>query len=291
MADVYSNIQVNIDTTAALANLKSLQRQISAFHTSMAKGGAAANAVSAGMQQNLINAINATGKYQAGMRTITSSSEAFNNALAKNQLSMGQYFKYAAASTKTFGRLFAQEHATINKVARENVKSLQTQYIKMGRDANGALKAIAIRPLALDMKSLATQTQIAAQKQALLNQLIKQGSTNLINFGKNTQWAGRQLMVGFTVPLMYFGTAAAKTFMDLEKQAIRFKRVYGDLFTTTADTDKALEDIKLLANEFTKYGVAVSKTLEMAATAAATGKMGEDLKAQVREASRLAVLG
>jgi hypothetical protein len=92
----------------------------------------------------------------------------------------------------------------------------------MGRDANGAMRAIAVRPLALDMENLATKTQIAAQRQALLNQLLKQGSTNLLNFGKNTQWAGRQLMVGFTVPLVMLGSVAAKTFMDMEKQAVRF---------------------------------------------------------------------
>ncbi|MFZ9876490.1 MAG: phage tail tape measure protein [Candidatus Nanopelagicales bacterium] len=168
---------------------------------------------------------------------------------------------------------------------------MQTQYIKMGRDANGAIKAMSITPRTLEMNDYATKTAIAAQKQALLNQLLKQGSTNLLNFGKNTQWAGRQLMVGFTIPLAYFGTAAAKTFMDLEKQAIRFKRVYGDMFTTTEESNKALADVQRLAEEFTKYGVAVAKTMEMAANAAAMGKTGADLTAQVAQATRLAVLG
>jgi len=192
MADVQSNIVVNIDTTAALAELKALQRQISAFHTSMAKSGAAGAAVSANMQQNLLNSINGSGKFYAEMTRIKTSTEAFNTALAKNQFSMKEYFRYAGAATKTFGSLFRQEHETINKVARENVKTLQTQYIKMGRDANGALRGISVRPLALDMNNLQTQTALAAQKQALLNQLLRQGSTNLLNFGKNTQWAGRQ---------------------------------------------------------------------------------------------------
>ena len=98
-------------------------------------------------------------------------------------------------------------------------------------------------------------------------------------------------MVGFTVPLAYFGTVAAKTFMDLEAQAIRFKRVYGDIFTTEEQTTKALQDIQNLAKEFTRYGVAVADTMKMAADAAATGKMGADLTAQVAEATRLAVLG
>jgi phosphoribosylcarboxyaminoimidazole (NCAIR) mutase len=291
MADVQSNIVVNIDTTAAIAELKALQRQISAFHTSMAKSGSAGAAVSANMQQNLLNSINGSGKFYAEMTRIKTSTEAFNTALAKNQFSMKEYFRYAGAATKTFGTLFRQEHETINKVARENVKTLQTQYIKMGRDANGALRGISIRPLALDMNNLQTQTAMAAQKQALLNQLLKQGSTNLLNFGKNTQWAGRQLMVGFTVPLMYFGAMAGKTFMQLEEQAIRFKRVYGDMFTTSADATKALKDVQLLANEFTKYGVAVADTMKMAADVAATGKTGADLIAQVQNATKLAVLG
>ena len=291
MADVQSNIRVNIDTAEALVQLKNLQRQISAFHTSMAKTGAAGAAVSANMQQNLLNQINASGRFYAEMTKIKTSTEAFNTALAKNQFSMKEYFRYAGAATTTFGRLFKQEHATINKVARENVKTLQTQYIKMGRDASGALRAMSVRPLTLDMQNLQTQTMLAAQKQALLNQLLRQGSTNLLNFGKNTQWAGRQLMVGFTVPLMYFGSVAGKTFMQLEEQAIRFKRVYGDMFTTSASAEKALKDVQLLANSFTKYGIAVADTMKMAADVAATGKMGADLMEQVSNATKLAVLG
>jgi TP901 family phage tail tape measure protein len=291
MADVQSNIHVNIDTSDALASLKLLQRQISAFHTQMSKSGAAASAVAANQAQNLMNSINATGKFQASMRTVTTSTEHFTNALEKNKLTSREYFRYTGAATKTFGRLFKSEFETINKVARERVKDIQTQYIKMGRGANGALQAIAVRPLTLDMKNLATQTAMAAQRQQILNQLLKQGSTNLLNFGKNTQWAGRQLMVGFTVPLMLLGSTAAKTFMKLEEQAIRFKRVYGEMFTTQEETDEMVKNIQLLAKEYTKYGVAVEKTMEMAANAAAMGKMGAELTAQVSEATRLAVLG
>jgi TP901 family phage tail tape measure protein len=291
MADAQSNIKVSIDTAEALANIKNLQRQISAFHTSMAKGGAAANAVTAQMQQGLINSINATGKFSAQMKTIRTTTESFTNALEKNKFSMGEYFRYAGGASKTFGRLFKSEFETINKVARENVKDLQTQYIKMGRDANGAMKAIAVRPLSLDMNDLATKTMIASEKQALLNQLLKQGSTNLLNFGKNTQWAGRQLMVGFTLPLISLGAAASKTFMDMETQAIRFKKVYGDLFTPQEESARALKDIQDLGKEFTKYGIAVSSTVGLAAEAAAAGFQGVDLQRQTSAATKLSILG
>jgi TP901 family phage tail tape measure protein len=291
MADAQSNIKVSIDTAEALANIKNLQRQISAFHTSMAKGGAAANAVTAQMQQGLINSINATGKFSAQMKTIRTTTESFTNSLEKNKFSLGEYFRYAGGASKTFGRLFKSEFETINKVARENVKDLQTQYIKMGRDANGAMKAIAVRPLSLDMNDLATKTMIASEKQALLNQLLKQGSTNLLNFGKNTQWAGRQLMVGFTLPLISVGAAASKTFMDMETQAIRFKKVYGDLFTPASETQAALDGITELGKQFTKYGVAVSQTVGLAAEAAAAGFQGLDLQRQTTAATKLSILG
>jgi TP901 family phage tail tape measure protein len=291
MSDVNANIGININASSALAELKALQRQIATFHQQVAKGSASAAIAQKGLQTNLLNAINATGKFHAQMGLVRTSTESFTHALETNKLSMGQYFKYAAGSTKTFGRLFKSEFDTIGKVAQERVKKLQTQYIKMGKDAQGATRAMSITPHSLNMKDAATQIAIAAQKQALFNQLVRQGSTNLLNFGKNTQWAGRQLMVGFSVPLLYLGSVAGKVFMDLEKQAIRFKRVYGGMFTTSDETTKALADIQLLAKEFTKYGVAVADTVKMAADAAAMGKTGAELTAQVAEATRLAVLG
>jgi len=291
MADVNANIGVHIDTSAALAELKNLQRQLATFHSSVARNSAASSAAQKNLQTNLLNSINATGKFSAQMGLVRTSTESFTHALEGNKLSMREYFRYAGGSTKSFGKLFKQEFDTIGKVAEERVKKMQTQYIKMGRDSSGAMRAMAITPRTLDMSDYNTKMAMSSQKQALFNQLIRQGSTNLLNFGKNTQWAGRQLMVGFTVPLAYFGTAAAKTFMDLEVQAVKFKRVYGDMFTTTEQTNKALDDIKQLAEEFTKYGVAAVKTMELAAQAAAMGKTGADLTAQVAEANRLAVLG
>jgi TP901 family phage tail tape measure protein len=98
-------------------------------------------------------------------------------------------------------------------------------------------------------------------------------------------------MVGFTLPLVAFGSTASKAFMDMETQALKFRKVYGDLFTTTAQTNEALAGVKELANSFTQYGVAASQTVGLAADAAAAGFQGLDLQAQTKEATRLAVLG
>jgi len=291
VADVNANIGVNIDTSNALSQLKALQRQISQFHTSISKSSEAAALAQRDLQRNFINSVNSIGNFSAELRTVRTTAESFTDSLEKNKFSMREYFRFAGGATKTFGRLFKSEFDTVNKVAEESVKRLQTQYIKMGRDASGAMRSIAIIPNQLDMSNISTQLQMAAQRQAIFNQLIKQGSTNLLNFGKNTQWAGRQLMVGFTLPLIALGSAASKTFMDMESAALKFRKVYGDLFTPTEERDQALADVQALGQSFTQYGISVASTVGLAADAAAAGFQGIDLQRQVTEATRLQVLG
>ena len=291
MAETNANIRVNVDTSQALAGIKDLQRSVSRLYSDLSRGSAAAQSATAGFQQNLVNSINATGQFTARLTSIKTTTESFTHALEKNKLGMAQTFKFGMASTKTFGNVFKTEFNTIEKVARERVKDIQTQFIKMGRDANGTMKAIAVRPTTLDLNNLGTATAIAAQKQQLFNQLLRQGTTNLLNFGKNTQWAGRQLMVGFTIPLGLFATQASRSFMELEKQVIQFRRVYGTLFTTPAETEQALSEIRALATEFTKLGVSIEDTLGLAAKVAQMGNVGAELRAQVTEATRLSVLG
>ena len=291
MADLNANINVGIETTQALNQLKALQKQISQFHQSVAKSSNQAALAQRDLQRNFLNGVNAIQGFSAELKTVRTTAETFTNSLEKNKFSMREYFRYSAGATKTFGKNFAAEMSTIEKTAIERVKTLQTQYIKMGRDATGAMQAIAIRPTVLNMKDLGTQTAIAAQKQVLFNQLLKQGSTNLLNFGKNTQWAGRQLMVGFTLPLATLGMTAGRVFFDMEKAAIKFKKVYGDLFTAPAETQKAMDSIVELGEAYSAYGVAVSDALNMASDAAAAGFAGVDLQNQTAAALKLSVLG
>ena len=105
MTDINSNINLNIDTDDAIANIKRLQAQISVFHQQMLRSGSAANEqISRNLQSNLMKNIDATGKFTASIRTIQDETESFTQALEKNQMSMGQYFRYAGGATKTFGR-------------------------------------------------------------------------------------------------------------------------------------------------------------------------------------------
>ena len=298
--DVSANINVNFDTRDALRQLRALQAQLSRFNQALTQGNVAAMNAQKGLTDQLIQSINATGKFVASQKEIATSTKGFTDALEKNKLSLKEYFRYTAAAatadTKVFSRAFAAEREVLNRARKDRVKLLQSQYVQL-TNANGDLvKVLQVVPKHLEMVNgryadYATRVQMAAQRQQFLNQLLKQGSTQLLNFGKNTQWAGRQLMVGLTIPLTMFGTAASRAFMDMEQAVIKFSRVYGDMLTSTESTDKAIANIKRLGMEFTKYGIAVKDTVDLASQAAAMGLVGDALEAQVRQATRLSVLG
>jgi len=300
VSDVNANIGIHFDTSDALAQLRRLQAGLSRFNQALTEGNVAAANAQKGLNSQLMQSINATGKFVASQKTIASSTTAFTDSLEKNKLSMGQYFRYTAAAatmnSKTLKGLFAQEKDVLKRAMKDRVKTLQTQYVQL-TNANGEfVKVLQVVPKHLKMVNgqyadYATRTQMAAQRQQFLNQLLKQGSTQLLNFGKNTQWAGRQLMVGLTIPLTILGSAAAKVFREMEQATVAFSRVYGDMTTSLGDTDKAIADIQLLGKEFTKFGIAAKDTMDMAAKAAAMGLMGGDLTAQVTQATRLSVLG
>jgi TP901 family phage tail tape measure protein len=222
---------------------------------------------------------------------MSTSTEQFSRSLESGKLSLREYYRYGMASTKTFGKNYAKEFSTISSLVEKRVKALQSQYVQLGKDASGALNSMRVTPKNLNYNDQLTNMSMAIQRQQIFNKLLDDGSTKLLNFGKNTQWAGRQLMVGFTIPLAMFAGSAIKSFKEIETQAIRFRKVYGDIFTTEGESDKALKNIRDLAKEYTKYGLKVSETIKMAADAAAAGNSGKQLEEVVKQANKLAVLG
>lgn len=285
--DVNANINIGVDSTQALASLRSLQSQISTFNKSVIASNASAIAAQKGAVAGLAAQIGATKQFSTSIVNVESSVSRLGRSIDSNRLSLGQYFRYGIASSKTFGSVFKKEHIEMTAVASSRVKALQTQYIALAASQNGLTKSMAVRPLNLFNAS----TAIATQRQMLFGKMLRDGSTSLVNFGKNTQWAGRQLMVGFTVPLTIFGGIAGKIFMDLEKQIVNFRRVYGDATTPLEETNGMIEQIKELGSEFTKYGIAVKDTMKLAGDAAAAGASGDDLVAQTVGATRLSTLG
>jgi len=281
MAEVAKGIiDIEINTGRAASQLQALQAQINAFNLALNKSNKAQGTFAAEYSRELQSAINKTGLFTAETIKLQTAAATLDKTLSRGKTSLGQFF---SAKFNKDSAIAAETMA----LAAERAKRLQTQFIATSGAANGFQEAIAVRPLA----AFSSEAAVAAQRTQILSNMFKQGTTQLINFGKNVQWAGRQLMVGFTVPLTIFGSVAGKTFMELEKQAVAFKKVYGDIFTTSAELNQNLEAVKGLAAEYTKYGIAVKDTIGLAAQAAAAGRQNADLTDAVSQATRLATLG
>ena len=290
MANVNANINVSIETAQAQANLRKLQNEISAFNRSLGTANTAAASQASALNRALMDGINSTRMFDARMVPVTDSVTRFSTALEKNKLSLGEYTKYAASQLPGLRKVFTNEFQMMEKVATERVKKMQTQYVALGDAASGAQKALRITPLGLE-KGYGTDLAITTQRQQLFNKLIDDGSTKLLNWGKNTQWAGRQLMVGFTLPLAALGTVAAQTFMELDKASVAFERVYGDLSTTTEEVERNKAAIIELGKEYTKFGIKTADVINLGARVAATGATNEALTAATEQTLRLATLG
>jgi TP901 family phage tail tape measure protein len=279
-SQINTNINVTVNSAQANAQLKSLAAQISAFNSALSKSNTTQAAASKSFAKDLMNAVNSSKLFTAETVRLNSAAGALDKTLSRGRATMGQFFD---ARFKKNSFAFAEAM----QLAEQRVKRLGTQYIATSGASRGFQDAIAVRPLTAFNNAAA----LAANRSQVLSNMLRQGTTQMINFGKNTQWAGRQLMVGFTVPMTIFGTTAGKIFMDLEKEMVYFKRVYGDVFTTTEETQKNLDSVMSLAEGFTKYGVAVKDTVALAGQVAAAGRKDVELRDAVNAATRLGVLG
>ena len=232
-------------------------------------------------QDQFNQTIDQSGMFERHMVNLTTETTRFGKGLEAGSLRLGQLFK--AATEYRRGEL-----GQIRLLAREQVRMMNSTTMRM---ADGTAQVIVPRGIDEGIE----KQRILNQEYRALSQVVRNGSTEIINWGKNTQWAGRQLTVGLTVPLTIFGAAAGKMFMDVDKQLTRLTKVYGDAskgMVDPAELAKIRSETLALSQEIAKgMGVAVEETLGVAADIAATGKEGAELLGATKEAMRLSVLG
>lgn len=290
MSDVTSNINIEINSSGALAQLKKLETEINSFQRSVSTANSTLAARQEAINRAFVDGINNTGAFNSRIIDVHDNMSRLSTAIDKGKLSLGEYTRYAASQLPGMSRVFRKEFDSMASIAESRVKKLQAQYVALGKTADGVTRAIQSTPTGLG-KGYATDLVLATQRQQLFNKMIDDGSTKLLNWGKNTQWAGRQLMVGFSIPLAALGAVASKTFMEIDKATVSLKRVYGDLNTTTKEVETNIAAIKQLGAEYTKYGISLKDTIELSARAAATGATNDKLLAETKQTLRFATLG
>ena len=201
------------------------------------------------------------------------------------------------------GKLHFSEYA---RIYRQTMKGMRTELDSLADSQARVAKSVVlpdalrtgyarvITNLTSDLRSLNAAEEAAIIKTKALNTVIHGMGTSLVNMGKNTQWAGRQLTVGLTVPVAAFGAMAAKVFKDVNTELTRMQRMYGTGLTLPSEQEITKVSNQVLALSRTvaeNMGIAQAETVKAAANFAAVGVTGDNLVKATEQAMRLSKLG
>ena len=286
MADeqIVTNIVANADFSNLIADVHKVTASLSQLQEKIGSSNKTLANQIAVMNRSFSDTMRSTGQFSTHFVSLTSDVEKFGRNLDSGKLKLKDYYRTWQEHTKTSGGL-------IRQLAQQQVQLQNAVLQPLGRNAQGLMQFNVHVPRGLD--TIRNKTALAKQELQIMNKVIQDGGVQLINWGKNTQWAGRQLTVGLTVPMAAFGKAAADAFKVADQELTRLTKVYGDIAGTSAqELSRVRQQVAATSKELSAaYGVNFQETIGLAADIAATGKQGNELLGSIKETTRLAVLG
>lgn len=236
-------------------------------------GFKAMNAEAAKASATYRNALASTGMFRVEQIKVNSATSEYTKALQGQKLGLMDVIKQQKVAAAAYREQLALQQMIVRtQNSGVNGKQLVDLSIPTAVGANLSTLGNRLGFFATQMKSVATQT---------------------VNWGKNTQWAGRQLMVGFTVPVLAASAATAKLAYDMDASITRVQKVYdaganGIKASNESIKADAMQSARQLA---ALYGQSSKDTLDIMQELAAAGKTGVDLQQQTADVSRAALLG
>jgi TP901 family phage tail tape measure protein len=281
---IVTNIVANADFSNLIADVNRVTASLSEMQQKLAASNKALDHQIKVINNSFAETLRSTGQYSTHFLTLTSDVEKFGRNLDAGRLKLRDYFRVYQDHQKTSSGL-------IRDLAKQQTQLQNAILQPLGRNAQGLMQFNVHVPRGLDL--IKNKTGLAKLELQIMNKVIQDGAVQLINWGKNTQWAGRQLTVGLTVPLAMFGKAAADAFRQADQELTRLTKVYGDVAGTSAEElGKIRKEVTETARELSStMGVGFNETIALAADIAATGKTGNELLGALTETTRLAVLG
>ena len=281
---IVTNIVANANFSSLIANVQKATAELAQLKGALATTNKALAMDAAKIQQGFSSTLRSTGQFSTHFVSLSSDVEKFGKNLDQGKLKLRDYYRTFSDHTKTSGGM-------IRELARQQVQLQNAILQPLGRNAEGLMQFNVQIPRGLDVTK--NKAAILRQEMQIFNKVIQDGGVQLINWGKNTQWAGRQLTVGLTVPITAFGIAASKAFREADEQLVRLTKVYGGVAQTSAtELAKVRKEVSATARELAAaYGASYKETIALAADIAATGKQGDDLIRSTQETTRLSILG
>jgi TP901 family phage tail tape measure protein len=284
MAKIELNIVALGDFSSINSQIKALQSQVALLNQSMGNVSLSSNisnqlkSVTSEFSQSLA----AAGQFKLTTVQASTELENFGTNLQKGSLGLKNYFQIVTNQTGSATN-------SVKQLAVEQTK-LQNSVIMADPTKQGFYSVFT--PTSID--EVANATKIAANEANIYAIAVNKGSQALINWGKNTQWAGRQLTVGMSIPLLLFGSQAVSAFDSVNAALTQLQKVYGEGLNPPSQnsinqiSQQVLDLGKSMASTL---GISQEFTVQVATQFAAMGKQGNDLINLTQQTDRLAKLG
>lgn len=292
-------MQIRVDlvaeTARAQAQYQALTKRVEAFNASLAQTAAMSaaatgtlNASAYAGQRAFANAIASTGNMRAETVRYNDVLDETTKKLKKQELGFREAFgKKTQARMNTVYRqqlALRSAFATFDAAPSATVGNKRQQVIGIPKEFNRDLDN-------------------ANNRLGFFSERLRSASNELVKWGKNTQWAGRQLMAGITYPMVALGAVTGVVAYQIDKELTRIAKVYdtnADRYSSSvAEQMKAEEELKQLREDSMEtaiysaknYGRAAKETLSVMAELAATGQQGDALQENTRQVMRISTLG
>lgn len=225
------------------------------------------------------NAAASTGMFEVQQMRVNKATDDFTSKLQKQKVSFGEMLR----QQKLVSAAYKDQIRLQNMVAKTS--TMGTTHGKTSVDTATPF----IAPQAKGLTKF-------NQQLAYSNMLLKSGSTQMVNWGKNAQWSGRQLSMGFTLPLVALGAAAGVMAYQVDQALTRVQKVYNTTAQSGMAQQKELDQVRKagLATAMQaarSYGSAGTDTLNVQAELAAAGRKGLELQKDTLEVMRISRLG
>lgn len=258
---VHFRIKAVADTAQARAEINRLGREVQALNTN---------------KRNALNIISGSSLDTRPIAKITDGVDKLTRAIDKGKISSRQW-------TETF----KNRHEIIRRQSKLSTATLTSMNDKIRGIDSGVLT---FERFDRSLGSFGGRLRDANAQMRLMASATNAWSRNVVDAGKNMQWAGRQITVGFGVPFAVLAGLSGREFLQMEKQLVRFEKVFNETFETS--TKYASKQIHDLSKQLvTDLGRSAEESVEVAATFAQMGLELDAVKSLTRETMRLSTLG
>lgn len=277
---------INISTYfKADANFKPVMAEITALNKSLQ--AAQANMASFNMtgqamgdiRRNFQQAVQAGGMWETQSMRLVDTQTKLTEAMRKQDVGLVQ----SIGQWKNLGQVI--EHQT---------KLRQAVFTEWNRSSFGSIAG----DLAIPTQALKDQNKLldeAKVRFGVHREMLASVAHQTVNWGKNTQWAGRQMTVGLTVPIAALAVASGSAYKTMDEGLTRVTKVYDTVYDKqykSWEIEKLRQDSMALTTELArKYGSAMEDTLAIEGELSAVGMNGQDLMKATAEVTRASMLG